>query len=220
MNIKFLADGGNMKPGPTLSQKVGPTGISMNLVIQKINEATKDFDGMKVPVEVNLDSSTGKIEVTVFSPPTAELLKSELKIAKGSGIQKQVQVANASIEQIIAIAKTKSPNLLSTNLKAAVKTVVGSCGSLGILIENKFASEIEKDIDKGKYDKEISEEKTKPSQEKIDVLNDSFAKLKIEQDKILKQIEAAKQEGKDAAAAPNEAVPKEAAPAAKEAKKK
>ncbi len=210
MQIKILADGGSMKPGPTLSQKIGPTGISMNLVLQKINEATKDFEGMKVPIEINLEPSTGKIEIVVFSPPVAELLKSEFKITKGSGIQKQVQVANASIEQIIAIAKTKSPNLLSTNLKAAVKTVVGSCGSLGILIENKFASEIEKEIDKGKYDKEILGEKTQPSQQKKDELSKSFAKLKVEQDKILKQIEAAKKEGKEAAAAPKAAAQTEA----------
>lgn len=213
MNIKLIADGGNTKPGPTLSQKVGPTGISMNLVIQKINEATKDFEGMKVPVEINLEPSTGKIEVVVFSPPASELIKSELKLAKGSGLQKQVQVGNISIEQIIAIAKTKSPNLLSTSLKAAVKTVVGSCGSLGILIEDKFASEIEKDIDKGKYDKEILGGITKPSQEKIDKLNKNFAKIKIEQDKILKQIEAAKAEAKAAPAAT--ATPAAAPPAAK-----
>jgi large subunit ribosomal protein L11 len=194
MQIKLLADGGNMKPGPTLSQKIGPTGISMSLVLQKINEATKDFEGMKVPVEVNLTPSTGNIEVIVSSPPVSELLKSEFKVTKGSGIQKQVQVANASIEQIIAIAKTKSPNLLSTTLKSAVKTVAGSCGSLGILIEGKFASEIEKEIDKGKYDKEILGEKTKPSQEKREKLDKEFTKIKEEQDKILKQIEAAKKE--------------------------
>jgi len=201
MQIKLIAEGGSMKPGPTLSQKVGPTGMSMNLVIQKINEATKDFEGMKVPIEVNLEPSTGKIEVVVFSPPVAELLKSELKIAKGSGIQKQVQAGNISIEQVIAVAKTKSPNLLSTTLKSAVKTVVGSCGSLGILVENKFASEVEKEIDKGKYDKEISGAKTQPSKEKKDALDKHFAKLKVEQDKILKQIEATKKEGKEAAKA-------------------
>jgi len=200
MQIKLLADGGSMKPGPTLSQKIGPTGISMSLVLQKINEATKDFDGMKVPVEVNLNPSTGEIEVVVFSPPVSELLKSEFKIAKGSGIQKQVQVANASIEQIIAIAKTKAPNLLSTTLKSAVKTVVGSCGSLGILIEGKFASEVEKEIDKGKYDKEILGEKTKPSQEKREMLDSNFAKIKAEQDKILKQIEDAKKAALETAA--------------------
>jgi large subunit ribosomal protein L11 len=207
MNIKLIAEGGNMKPGPALSQKVGPTGMSMSLVLQKINEATKDFEGMKVPVEVNLDPSTGKIDVVIFSPPVSELLKAEFKITKGSGIQKQVQVANASIEQIIAIAKTKSANLLCPDLKSAVKTIVGSCGSLGILIENKFASDIEKEIDKGKYDKEILGVKTIPSQEKKDDLAKSFAKLKIEQDKILKQIEATKKEGKEAAAKPTGKTP-------------
>jgi large subunit ribosomal protein L11 len=43
MIIKLLADGGEMKPGPALSQKLGPVGIPINQVIQKINEATEDF---------------------------------------------------------------------------------------------------------------------------------------------------------------------------------
>lgn len=213
MQIKLLADGGNMKPGPALSQKIGPTGVSMNLVIQKINEATKEFDGMKVPIEVNLEPSTGKIDIKVFSPPAAELLKAEFKITKGSGLQKQVQVANASIEQIIKIAKTKAPNLLSTTLKSAVKTVVGSCGSLGILVESKLASEIEKDIDAGKYDKEILGGITTPSEEKKNILAKHFEKIKVEQDKLLKQIEAAKKEEKEAAAPA--AAPATSAPAEK-----
>ena len=43
MNIKLLVEGGSMKPGPALSQKIGPMGINVNQVIEKVNEATKDF---------------------------------------------------------------------------------------------------------------------------------------------------------------------------------
>ena len=193
MNIKILAEGGEMKPGPALSQKLGPIGINIGQVIQKVNEATKDFKGMKVPVELDIDSSTKEFDVKVFSPPVSGLLKKELGIEKGSGMQKKIQIANASIEQIISIAKTKLPNLLCKDLKSAVKTIVGSCVSLGILIENKPASEIEQEIDEGKYDEEIQEEKIETSEEKRKELEEYFSEVKTEQEKLIKQEEKSKE---------------------------
>ncbi len=193
MIIKLLVEGGNMTPGPALSQKIGPMGMNVNQVIQKVNEATKDFKGLKVPVELDVDASTKEFEVSVFSPPVSELIKKELGIEKGSGMQKKTQTANASIEQIISVAKTKLPNLLCKDLKAAVKTVVGSCVSLGVLVESKSAVEVEQEIDEGKYDKEIQQEKTETSEEKKKELDDYFAKIKDEQEKIIKQEEKEKE---------------------------
>jgi len=182
-----------MTPGPALSQKLGPIGMNVNQVIQKVNEATKDFNGLKVPVELDVDASTKDFEISVFSPPVSELIKKELGIEKGSSMQKKAQVANASIEQIISVAKTKLPNLLCKDLKTAVKTVVGSCVSLGVLVESKTASEVEQEIDKGKYDKEIKEEKTETSEEKKKELDEYFTEVKSKQDVILKQEEQAKE---------------------------
>ncbi len=199
MQIKLLVEGGSMKPGPALSQKLGPIGINISQVIQKVNDATKDFNGLKVPVELDVNTSTKEFGVNVFSPPVSELLKKELGIEKGSGIQKKMQVANASIEQIISIAKSKLPNLLCKDLKAAVKTVIGSCVSLGILIENKPASEVEKQIDGGKYDQEIQEEKTEVSSEKKAKLEKYFLKLSEAEEKKIKQEEAEKEAAKEVA---------------------
>ena len=193
MIIKLLVDGGSMKPGPALSQKLGPVGIPINLVITKVNEATKSFEGIQVPVELNVDAATREFDVKVFSPPVSGLLKKELKIEKGSGAQKKVKVANASIEQIISIANTKFPNLLAKSFKSAVKTIVGTCVSLGILIENKPAAEIEKEIDEGKYDKEIDAMTSTTPEDKKKKLDEYFAKIKKEQDKILQQEQAAKE---------------------------
>jgi len=193
MQIKILTEGGEMKPGPALSQKLGPAGIPINKVIQKVNEATKDFKGMKIPVELDINPSTKEFSVKVFSPPVSELLKKEIGIEKGSQIQKKIKVANSSIEQIISVAKTKFPDLLSRDLKAAVKTILGSCVSLGILVENKNPQEVILEIEQGKYGSEISQEKTETSEEKRKVLDESFAKIKAEQDRILKlEEEAAK----------------------------
>lgn len=211
MQIKLLVEGGKLSPGPSLSQKLGPIGLNINQVIQKVNEATNEFKGLKVPVELNINTSTKEFDVKVFSPPVSELLKKELGIEKGSGAHKKMQVANASIEQIISVAKTKLPDLLSKNLKLALKTVVGTCVSLGILIENKSAIEIEKEIDEGKYDKEIQEEKIETSQEKKDKLDEFFSKIKAEQELIMRkeeQQEAAK-EAESAESAEKEGEPKE-----------
>jgi len=201
MQVKLLVDGGAMKPGPALSQKLGPLGIPVNQVIQKINEATKNFEGIQVPVELNIEPSTREFEVVVFSPPVSGLLKKELKIEKGSGTQKKIKVGNASIEQIISLAKTKMPNLLSKNLKSAVKTIVGTCVSLGILVENKPAAEVEKEIDEGKYDKEIDSGKTETPEDKKKKLESYFLEVKKEQDRIIAQEKAAKEAAEAQAAA-------------------
>jgi large subunit ribosomal protein L11 len=193
MQIKLLVEGGSMKPGPALSQKLGPAGIPLNKVIEQVNQATANFKGLKVPVELEVDMVSKEFEVQVFSPPVSELLKRELGIQKGSGLQSQLQVANASIEQIISVTKTKMQNLLSKDLKSAVKTVVGTCASLGVLIENKTAPEIEKDIDNGVYDSEINSEKTETSPEKRKKLDDYFAEVKSKQDAKLKLEQAAKE---------------------------
>jgi len=200
MIIKLLVDGGGMKPGPSLSQKLGPLGIPLNQVIQKVNQATTNFNGLKVPVELNVDTLTRDFDVKVFSPPVSELLKKELGIEKGSGAQKKIKVGNASIEQIISLAKTKLQNLLSKDFKSAVKTIVGTCVSLGILIEDKPAAEIEKEIDEGKYDEEINSMISITSPDKKKKLDEYFAKIKKEQDKILQQEQAAKEAAETKAA--------------------
>ena len=199
MKIKLLVEAGNMKPGPVLSQKLGPIGININQVIEKVNEATKDFNGLKIPVELDIEASTKEFEVQVFSPPVSELIKRELGIEKGSGEQGKIKVANASIEQIISVAKTKLPNMLCRDLRAAVKTVVGSCVSLGILIENKTASEFEHEIDHGKYDKEIQNEKTETSEKKKAELNKYFEEIKGVQERKKKEEEATAEAEKEVA---------------------
>ncbi len=196
MNVKLLVDGGAMKPGPALSQKLGPAGIPINNVISQINEATASFKGMQVPVELEIDLGTKTFEIQVFSPPISGLLKKEAGVEKGSGLQSQVKAANLSIEQIISVAKAKMANLLCNDLKAAVKITLGSCVSLGFLVENMPAVEVDKLVEEGKYDKEIEEELTETSEEKRKELDLYFTELKVEQDKILKEQAAAEEEKK------------------------
>ena len=79
MIIKLLIEGGDMKPGPDIAQKLGPLGINIGKVISTINAETKDFKGVKVPVELNINEKTKEFTVQTFSPPTSELINKELK---------------------------------------------------------------------------------------------------------------------------------------------
>jgi len=201
MEIKLLVEGGAMKPGPALAQKIGPLGLNVGQIIKKVNDATKDFKGLKVPVELNVDTATKEIEITVFSPPVSGLLKQELKIDKGSGDQANDKVANASIEQIISVAKTKQNDLLCKDLKSAVKTVIGTCVSLGILVENEEPSHLGHQIAGGKFAKEIEEGKTETDPEKRKKLDEFFNELKDKQKQLAKEQEEAKAAEEEAKAA-------------------
>tara|TARA_Y100000034_G_scaffold90756_1_gene109365 strand:+ start:696 stop:1352 length:657 start_codon:yes stop_codon:yes gene_type:complete len=198
MKIKLLTEGGNLTPNPRLSQKLGPIGLNMGQVIKEVNKATTEFKGLKVPVELDINPLSKEFDVKVFSPPVSELLKKELGIEKGSGAQKKIQVANASIEQIISVAKTKFPDMLSKDLKSAVRNVIGTSVSLGILIENKNPEEIQEEISQGKYDKEIQEEKTQTDEEKKKQMDEFFSEVKEKQEKIIRQEQAAKEAAAEA----------------------
>lgn len=180
--IKLIVDGGAMKPGPTIAQQLGPKGINIGKVIEDINKATSGFKGVKVPVELDVNEKTKKYEIKVSSPPVAELLKKELGLEKGSGEAGKIKISNAGIENIISIAQTKLPNMLARDLKNAVKLVLGSCVSLGILVENKSPVEVIAEVNAGKYDNEIKNIKTDISPVKKAELHAYFMKVKAQQE--------------------------------------
>jgi large subunit ribosomal protein L11 len=210
MIIKLLIDGGDMKPGPAVAQQLGPMGINLGKVISDVNEATKEFKGMKVPVELDVDEKTKEFEVRTSSPPTSELLKKELGLDKGTADHKNVKMGNASIETIIKVTKVKYSNMLEKEFKSAVKSVLGTCSSIGILVENKEPNELIRDVEEGKFDKEINEKKTEADEDKKAKLKEYFDEIKSEQDtklaekKAEEEEKAAKADEEAAKAAPSE----------------
>ena len=50
--VEALVSGGQATAGPPLGPALGPLGINTMAVVGKINELTKDYAGMKVPVKI------------------------------------------------------------------------------------------------------------------------------------------------------------------------
>jgi large subunit ribosomal protein L11 len=150
--VEALVAGGQATAGPPLGPALGPLGVNVLAIVNKINEVTKDYAGMKVPVKVTVDPETKQFEVTVGTPTASALIVSELKIEKGSGSPKAQKVGDLNMEQVVKIARMKSAELLAPNLKMAVKEILGSCVSMGVTIEGKDPREIQKEVDEGKRD--------------------------------------------------------------------
>lgn len=145
-----MVEGGKASSGPPLGPALGPLGLNLGQIIKEINDKTKDFQGMQVPVTVTIvDAAAKTYEIKIGIPPTSALIKKELKIEKGSGKRKEVVAGNATIEQIKNVARAKLDSMLANDLKAAVLEVLGSCVSLGINVEGKDPKEVQNLIKKG-----------------------------------------------------------------------
>ena len=154
-SISALVTGGEASAGPPLGPALGPMGINVLQVVNTINDKTKDFPGMKVPVKVEVDPDTKKFTVEVGVPPTAALISKEAGVAKGSGAAGTVVAGNISIESVIKIAKMKIDSSYANNIRGALKEVIGTCLSLGMQVENKPPKDIYNDIKAGKYDEAL-----------------------------------------------------------------
>ncbi len=150
--IEALVNGGQATAGPPLGPALGPLGVNVLAIVNKINEITKDYSGMKVPVKVSVNTENKEFEVSVGTPTAAALLVSELGITKGSGTPNTQKVGDLSLEQVVKIAKMKATDVLARDLKAAVKEVLGTGVSMGVTVEGKDPRVVQKDIDQGKYD--------------------------------------------------------------------
>ena len=212
--IKLLVDGGAMKPGPAIAQQIGPMGINMGKVISEINTATSEFKGMQVPVNLDVNAKTKTFTVKVLSPSVSALIKKELNLTLGSGDRRKTQVGNMAFEQVISVTKQKMGSMLANNFLGALKSVLGSCMAMGILIDSKDPKVVIQEVKDGVYDKEIKAQKTEVSPEKAKELSSFFADLQGKQQEAKKKEDEAKAAEEAAKAAEATAKPGATAPAA------
>jgi large subunit ribosomal protein L11 len=150
--FRFLVEGGKVTAGPPLGPALGPLGLNVMAVAEEANRLTKDFMGMRVPIEIVVDTETKQFTVKVGTPSTSALIASTVGIQKGSGTAGKDFVADLKFADIVKIAQSKMPDLRSKTLKAAVKEILGSCVSMGVKVDGMPAKEVVKLVEQGKYD--------------------------------------------------------------------
>ena len=148
--IDAIVEGGKATAGPPLGPALGPLGVNAGQVVAKINEETKAFSGMKVPVKVHVDPKSKTFTIEVGSPPTAEIIKKEAGIEKGAG-NREAPAGNISLAKLVAIAKAKN-NSLGKTPKDTLKEILGSCVSMGVNVEGRKAKDMIREVEAGKHD--------------------------------------------------------------------
>ncbi|NYT16665.1 MAG: 50S ribosomal protein L11 [Methanomicrobiales archaeon] len=149
--VEVLVPGGKATAGPPIGPALGPLGINVKAVVDEINKQTSTFNGMQVPVRIDVDDKKN-FTVTVGIPPTTALIKKEVNIEKGSPEPNMQIVGDLPMEAAVRIARMKANDMLSYDLKNAVKEVVGTCVSVGVSVDGRRPKEVLAAIDAGTYD--------------------------------------------------------------------
>ncbi len=152
-----MVKGGEATAGPPIGPALGPLGVNVPAIVNKINEATKEYAGMRVPVKIIIDIETKAFNVEVGIPTTAALILRELKSEKGSGKAGSEFIGELDFDSIVKIAKIRRSKSLAKSLKSAVKEVLGTCISMGVKVDGKHPKEVVEEVNKGVYDDIVAE---------------------------------------------------------------
>jgi large subunit ribosomal protein L11 len=130
--VKLQLPAGKATPAQPVGTALGPQGVNIMEFCKQFNGKTaKEPEGMIIPVLVTIYTDR-TFTFILKTPPASELLKRAAGIVKGSGEPNRTKVGKVSRKQVEEIAKTKLPDLNTTSLESAVRTVMGTARNMGI----------------------------------------------------------------------------------------
>jgi large subunit ribosomal protein L11 len=131
--VKVVARGGQANPAPPLGPALGQAGVDIQGFCTQFNAATKDQMGQMIPVVITVYDDRSFTFITK-QPPASELIKGKAKIEKGSGEPNKNKVGTISRKDLEEIAKQKMPDLNTTDLEAAMRTLEGTARNMGVTV--------------------------------------------------------------------------------------
>ena len=133
--IKLQVPAGRANPSPPVGPALGQHGVNIMEFCKQFNAKTQAqaADGLIIPVVITVYNDRSFTFITK-TPPAAVLLKKAAGIEKGSGEPNKTKVGKVSKKQIQDIAQLKLPDLNTTNLESAIRTIEGAARSMGLEI--------------------------------------------------------------------------------------
>jgi len=133
--VKLQIPAGGANPAPPVGPALGQHGVQIMDFCKQFNERTKKFEaGMIIPAVITIYSDRSFTFITKM-PPVSALLKKAAGLAKASGVPNKDKVGSITPAQLDEIAKTKMPDLNTTNLESAKLMVLGTARSMGIEVK-------------------------------------------------------------------------------------
>lgn len=132
--LKLQIQAGKATPAPPIGPSLAPHGINLAEFVKQFNDISRPMMGFKVPVEITVYEDR-TFSLVLKQPPASELLKKAAGIESGSATPNKVKVAKITKAQLRKIAEQKLPDLNTTSVEAAMRTLAGSAKNMGIEIE-------------------------------------------------------------------------------------
>jgi large subunit ribosomal protein L11 len=119
--IKLQVPAGKANPSPPIGPALGQHGVNIMEFCKQFNARTQAQikDDMIIPVEITVYSDRSFTFITKTP-------------GSGSKEPNKIKVGKISKKQLEEIATLKMPDLNTTDLEAAIRTVAGTAKSLGI----------------------------------------------------------------------------------------
>lgn len=132
--LKLNLPAGSANPAPPVGTALGPHGVNIMEFVNQYNQLTQDKKGQIIPAQVTIYEDRTFTFVTKL-PPVSELIKQKLGLKKGSGATPKETAGTITRAQIREIAATKLPDLNTTDIEAASRSVAGTARSMGVKVE-------------------------------------------------------------------------------------
>ncbi|MBI4702318.1 MAG: 50S ribosomal protein L11 [Deltaproteobacteria bacterium] len=137
--IKLQLPAGKANPSPPVGPALGQYGANIMAFCKDFNSRTAKQGEMIIPVVITVYSDRSFSFITK-TPPASVLLKKAagLKTTKkpgaGSAEPNKVKVGSVTRLQLAEIAALKLPDLNTTSVASAVRTLEGTARSMGIMV--------------------------------------------------------------------------------------
>ena len=129
--VKLQIKAGQATPAPPVGTALGQHGVNIMEFCRQYNEATQQWMGQVIPVELTIYEDRTFSFITK-QPPAAELIKQAAGIEKGSPEPHRNKVARLSKDQVREIAERKMADLNANDIDGAMKIVAGTARSMGV----------------------------------------------------------------------------------------
>jgi large subunit ribosomal protein L11 len=132
--VKLQIRAGAATPAPPVGTALGQHGVNIMDFCRQYNEATQQFAGQVIPVELTIYEDRSFSFITK-QPPAAELIKSAAGLEKGSGEPNRTKVATLTRAQVRTIAEQKMVDLNANDVDMAMRIIAGTARSMGVEVE-------------------------------------------------------------------------------------
>jgi large subunit ribosomal protein L11 len=132
--VKLQIKAGQATPAPPVGTALGQHGVNIMDFCKQYNDATQQWTGQVIPVELTIYEDRSFSFITK-QPPAAELIKQAAGIEKGSDVPNRNKVAQLSNAQLRDIAERKMADLNANDVDMAMRIIAGTARSMGVEVE-------------------------------------------------------------------------------------